>query len=704
MNEGRITAVFGIVAAVALGLAWWSKPSVATSVREVADELVGTDIFPKFEDPEIATSLQIVKYDETLAQLKKFEVARDSDSKLWTLPSNDGYPADAAEQVKDATTPLIGLQILEVVAESAADHELYGVVNPDDELAAGASGVGMLVTFKDQTDQVLASLVVGKEVDKTEGQRYVRVPTQDAVYQVEISTDAFTTNFRDWIEDELLGVRSMDINKVGVRDYALAQSLGSVTLSKNFDAEAEYDSASSNWTLTKYISFATGQPEPKGLEAGEEINKEFLNSLRTAVQDLEIVDVQRKPKGLAADLKVDDSLLKNEKSIAALQQQGFFAASIGGVTEIFAAGGETIVGTEEGVDYLLRFGEATASLSAIDSEDGDGGLSRYLLVTAKLNESRFPQPELEPVPQSVEEMLALEKGEQVSEPAESDAAASEESGDGDGEDKTETPAADETPDDSDPAEEKKSEETAEEDPAGEVGSESKEAATKEDAGKEESGENESDGSESSEATESTEDPSESKADPEESTSEPDPAEDPDDCGAYPQEGDEPEEASTDPQESKEEADEAKAVGESDETAAEVTSNDDVKKSEETSTDKAESDEPMQEEPAETQEELEERLEALKEEIARENQRKIDERNDNIDKARKKVLELNARFSEWYYVVGDSAYKKLKITREDLIKKAEPDPAAGNAFPNLPPGAAPGLPGGQLPPFQLPGQQ
>ena len=87
---------------------------------------------------------------------------------------------------------------------------------------------------------------------------------------------------------------------------------------------------------------------------------------------------------------------------------------------------------------------------------------------------------------------------------------------------------------------------------------------------------------------------------------------------------------------------------------------------------------------------------MREEIAKENQRKIDERNDKIDAARKKVLELNARFSEWYYVVADSAYQKLRLSRDDLVKKEETaaqSPALGEGIP--------GLEGLQLPPQPQP---
>jgi hypothetical protein len=640
VNEGRTTAIFGLIAAICLGLAWWTKPEAAVSEQTALTERVGQDVFEKFSDPESAASMQIIKYDETLAQLDRFEVARDPETKLWTLPSNDGYPADAADQVKDATTPLIGLKILSVMTDVASDHELYGVINPDDEkLAAGAAGVGMLVTFKDEGDQVLASLVIGKEVDQAEGQRFVRIPTEDAVYKVELDTAAFSTEFRDWIEGELLGVRSMDITQVGVRDYTLEQSLTQVTLKKNFNAQVSYSAVDAKWSLDEMTSFETGSPVDSQLAEGEELNEEFLNSLRTAVQDLTIVDVQRKPKGLAADLKADDSLLNDRESIASLQQQGFFAAAGPDGTEIFAAGGETIVGTDEGVEYLLRFGEATASLSSIEDGESDSGLSRYLLVTAKLNENRFPAPELEPLPETVEEMLAREKGDtEEASSLESGAAAELPELD-----PSDIPGAT-TEGDQSNADTEAEQETG----AGEAAG-STEAATSEKSSDDgSSGDGESDGS--SEA-------------------------DLDDCGML-QEDDEPQEGES--QQNEEKAGEEESAAQ--ESAPEKSSSEGV----------AASSTQEEVEPQETQEELEERLEAVREEIAKENQRKIDERNDKIDAARKKVLELNAKFSDWYYVVSDGVYEKLKITRDDLVKQAGEEEAATEDASASPLGGIPGI--------------
>lgn len=71
--------------------------------------------------------------------------------------------------------------------------------------------------------------------------------------------------------------------------------------------------------------------------------------------------MRRKPKGLAADLKADKSLMENKESLQSLVSQGFIPQESPEGTEIFATGGETLIGTQAGVKYLLRFGEAVAN-------------------------------------------------------------------------------------------------------------------------------------------------------------------------------------------------------------------------------------------------------------------------------------------------------------------------------------------------------
>ena len=57
-------------------------------------------------------------------------------------------------------------------------------------------------------DKVLADLIIGKQVEGREGQYYVRKEKQDVVYQVEIDLEKFSTDFGNWIEKDLLQMRT----------------------------------------------------------------------------------------------------------------------------------------------------------------------------------------------------------------------------------------------------------------------------------------------------------------------------------------------------------------------------------------------------------------------------------------------------------------------------------------------------------------
>ena len=72
-------------------------------------------------------------------------------------------------------------------------------------------------------------------------------------------------------------------------------------------------------------------------------------------------------------------------------------------------------------------------------------------------------------------------------------------------------------------------------------------------------------------------------------------------------------------------------------------------------------------------------------ISKENQRKLDEYNDKLEKAQVQVSELNARFADWYYVISDDVFKDVHLTRKDIItmKEASADEGTGvDAFRKL----------------------
>jgi hypothetical protein len=61
-------------------------------------------------------------------------------------------------------------------------------------------------------------------------------------------------------------------------------------------------------------------------------------------------------------------------------------------------------------------------------------------------------------------------------------------------------------------------------------------------------------------------------------------------------------------------------------------------------------------------------------IEAENKQKTDEYEASIKKGKERAKQLNDRFADWFYLISDDDYKKVHITRSDVIKKkaAAPD--------------------------------
>jgi hypothetical protein len=400
MTEGIKTLIYAGVAVVVSLAAFVSRPKV--DEFEV-QEIVGQVLFEKFDDPAKAASMEIVQYDEELGTIQTFKVARDKGSGAWTIPSHGGYPADAEDRMRDASLLLIDLQVLGVASEEAGDHNMFGVVEPDkDKLKVGDEGVGLLVSFEDRKDQDLASLIIGKKVKGEENQRFVRIPGQDIVYAVQIDPDKLSTEFEDWIDQDLLQMNAWDVRNATLKNYTVSQqSLTSVSLDRQFDLSASYVDA--KWQLDSLTEYQNGQPQEVEPPADKELDGDNLNDLKNAVDGLEIIDVQRKPKGLGADLKAGEGFAKNEEGLADLNRRGFYVvpAREGGY-DVLSANGDVYVGMEDGTEYVLRFGNTLAGTGG-DAEQGD---SRYLFVMARVDMSKFPPPELEVVPELPEDSEA----------------------------------------------------------------------------------------------------------------------------------------------------------------------------------------------------------------------------------------------------------------------------------------------------------
>jgi hypothetical protein len=413
----RKTALFlaGGVGMLLVGFA--VQPRFKSRVEKPAEERV---LFPDLSDAAKAASLEIVKYDEELATLAPFKVVQTGG--VWVLPSHQNYPADAKDQLAAAATELVDLKLLDVVSTSPADHETFGVIEPDpEEIKPGMTGIGELVEVRDAAGTKIARLVIGKEDKRPaagpagggKALRFVRKAGQDPVYRIEIDTSKFTTRFDDWIEKDLLKLSPWDVRRLVLDDYALeaVESGGRIRVEQNRKDRIElaYDDKDAKWSLVNLEAFGGGTtPKEEKLAAGQEIASQKLNDLRNALGDLKIVDVVRKPTGLSADLKAEEKFTGDPEAVTSMQQRGFLPLKSG---DILSTDGETIVGMKDGVEYVLRFGAGTTVAGAGEKpEEGaaDETAGRYLLVMARFNEGLLEKPKLDPVPDAPEEPKADE--------------------------------------------------------------------------------------------------------------------------------------------------------------------------------------------------------------------------------------------------------------------------------------------------------
>lgn len=412
MTESQKTMIY-VGVAVLLGLVAFTNRPEPPGVDPF--EEVGQLLFPDFEDANAANSLEISQYDEELSRFEQFKVAQIDGR--WSIPSHQNYPADASDHLRDAATLLIDLEVIDVASDLANDHADLGVIEPDqDKVESGAEGVGIAVEMQDAEGQKLAHLIIGKTFNEAKGLRFVRKPDLDRVYLAAIDPEKLTTKFADWIEDDLLEMSSWDIKKVELRDYSVQGGLrldGRFAVSppdQRLNARLSLDS--STWKLDNLQEQRGGELRTTSLLDDEELNKEKLDGLKQALDELKIVDVERKPKGLSESLRAEKESLEDAESFNSLVARGFYFVQMPGreESELWSSDGEVVVGTEAGIEYLLRFGDV-AGMESSNSESGDTesdgsaegaedsdamNLNRYLVVTARVWDENVPQPEPQP--------------------------------------------------------------------------------------------------------------------------------------------------------------------------------------------------------------------------------------------------------------------------------------------------------------------
>lgn len=368
-----------------------------------AEEELGKPLFPEFVDPLAAASMEILRVDASNDGVARFKVANVDGQ--WVIPSEQNYPADAADRLLQAATALVDLPVVSVAGGSdEADYEMFGVIEPNLETySPGKPGVGTAIVMRDEKNNDLARVIVGKEAAESEGLRYVRIPGRARVYTVKIDLDLFTTRFEDWIEQNLLEVTRADIERIALKDYSVTM-LPLPNGDKAFRNEQRlsialnWDYDINGWRLEEFEENFGGRLVPIKLSRFEEINTPRINALREALEQLTIAGVARKPANLVRNLRDGGELLRSKNDQDALEEAGFFLLkNADGAPELHSSDGEVIVKTTEGIEILLRFGEIAG---AAQDENDETKLNRFLFITARLDESAFPKPEPAPVPEA----------------------------------------------------------------------------------------------------------------------------------------------------------------------------------------------------------------------------------------------------------------------------------------------------------------
>ncbi len=443
-NENSKTVFFIAAAVVLTAAAWFTVPRQASTANT---QLVGTKLFPKFTEPTAVASLNVLQFDQKDGRSVALEVAKVNNS--WVLPTHGNYPADAKEHLAAAANALIDLKILGLApgfdpaspplsddAKRTA-YNKYGVVDPDpDTVKSTDTGVGTRVTMKDAAGQDLAAAIIGKPVESDQGnQCYLREAGKgkDLVYIVQLDPSKVSVKFADWIEPNLLNLNTMDLKQIHINDYSIEHVVDPRTNQRflapvpSGEYKLDLPSGEQPWKLAEDLGFdmKTGKTVPRKLAADEELNTTALDGMKSALEDLKIVNVERKPANVPADLRVrslDDATKET------LQERGFFVVPLDAkkpnALDIVSKFGEINLQMNDGARYVLRFGNTTGASSTGNVKDKkaetkEGGMDRYLFVMADFNQDAIPKPAVEQLPP--EEKPATKTPEKKEEPKKADA-------------------------------------------------------------------------------------------------------------------------------------------------------------------------------------------------------------------------------------------------------------------------------------------
>jgi hypothetical protein len=340
----------------------------------------GEAFFPEFTDPNVATTLEVIEFDEETAAARPFQVTFNKNK--WTIPSHHDYPADGKERLAKTAAGVIGIKKDDFRSNNVADHEAFSVLDPLDQTMTTLKGRGKRVTIKGESGQILADLIIGNKLEGRANLRFVRLPDQKRVYVSRIDID-ISTQFEDWIDRALLQVNQSDIEQMTLKDYSINERTGTINQRDVVILDRDQDS----WKANR-------------MSSTQEVDSTKFDALLKAIEELSIVGVRPKPEGLSRSLsRSEGGEGMSQADLLSLQSKGYYFTRD---SNLVSNEGELEIRSSQGVVYTLRFGEilygtgdsvtAGTDTSNEDDQEQGPGENRYLFITASFDPNRFPEP------------------------------------------------------------------------------------------------------------------------------------------------------------------------------------------------------------------------------------------------------------------------------------------------------------------------
>lgn len=387
------TSLLGLAAVVLAGVAAWFYPWPQEVLQSGK---VGQLLFEGFTPSQVRT-IEISRYNSDRQALERIQLQRKGER--WVIPATADFNASNAVQVARAINSVLDRKVLEKISDDDQDHLKNGVIDPAQfQSAEVRSGLGRRITLKDRNGQSLADLIIGFPLQNAEQQALycVRVPGEPQVYSVPFDVDALTTRFQDWVDPNLLGLRSQQIP-----DGQLPSSV--VVDAYRMDSSRLNDPASKVRLYLAELGDIDGAFGIRRLEvpAGETVaavnptdaqKRLLLDSTLRQLGTWTFPEVRLKAKPLAEFLKAPGNVT-DPAVFASLGEFGFLqTAAPGNRVRFESVGGQLTVNLETGVKLNAWFGNITGSAQS------GVKLNRYLLLLAELDQTALQEPALPVAP------------------------------------------------------------------------------------------------------------------------------------------------------------------------------------------------------------------------------------------------------------------------------------------------------------------